>query len=160
MLNRLKDHPIQTIAAPRQVQPAPAVPADMRVANLMRLLKELRQAETLSRSDLARLTHLGVPTVHRLIQDLLAAELIGEIPAVQDSTVRGRPAVMYRLLDHGVLVAGVDFGNETTRFAIASASGRILISRTKRSSPATAPAGGGRCRGNRAAHRRAWRQPE
>jgi predicted NBD/HSP70 family sugar kinase len=115
------------------VRASPAVPADMRVSNLLRLLAELRQAEMLSRSDLARLTNLGVPTVHRLIQDLLAADLIVEIPAVQDSSVRGRPAVMYRLLDSGVLVAGVDFGNETTRFAIASASGRILVSRARRS---------------------------
>ncbi len=117
-----------------QMRASPAVPADMRVSNLLRLVAELRQADMLSRSDLARLTNLGVPTVHRLIQDLLAADLIVEIPAVQDSTVRGRPAVMYRLLDHGVLVAGVDFGNETTRFAIGSVSGRILISSTMRSS--------------------------
>ncbi len=133
MLKFLGERPIQTLGSGRQTQTAPSVPADMRVSNLMRLLKELRQTEMLSRSDLARLTNLGIPTVHRLIQDLLAADLIEEIPAMQDSSLRGRPAVMYHLLDRGVLVAGVDVGNETTRFAIASASGRVLLSRTKRS---------------------------
>ena len=103
----------------------------MRVSNLLRLLGELRQADSLSRSDLARQTGLGIPTVHRLIHELVAADLVVEIPAVQDSSLKGRPAVMYRLLERGVLVAGVDVGNETTRFAVASAAGRILASRTK-----------------------------
>jgi predicted NBD/HSP70 family sugar kinase len=131
MLKLLGEAPIQTVEAQRRMQAPPAVPADMRVSNLLRLLGELRQASMLSRSDLARLTKLGVPTVHRLIQELVVAGLIVEIPAVQDSSQKGRPAVMYRMLDRGVLVAGVDVGNETTRFAVASASGRILASRTK-----------------------------
>ena len=88
----------------------------------------------LSRSDLARLTDLGVPTVHRLILDLLALELITEIPARQDGGQKGRPAVMYQQRDLGVVVAGADIGNETTRFALASAAGRILASHQIRSS--------------------------
>ncbi len=135
MLISRGEGPIQTIEAGRAVKAPVTVPADMRVSNLMRLFQELRQGDMLSRSDLARRTHLGVPTVHRLIEDLLAADLIEEIPAVQDSRVRGRPAVTYRLLERGVLVAGVDFGNDSARFAIGATSGRILISRTKRSSP-------------------------
>src|SRR5271163_567021 len=131
MLKLLGENPVRAFTAKRLMQVQPAVPADMRVSNLLRLLGELRQAEMLSRSDLARLTGLGVPTVHRLIHELVAADLVVEIPAVQDSSLKGRPAVMYRLLERGVLVAGVDVGNETTRFAVASASGRILASRTK-----------------------------
>ena len=131
MFKNSGENPVQASAVKRPMQVPPAVPADMRVSNLLRLLGELRQADSLSRSDLARQTGLGIPTVHRLIHELVEADLVVEIPAVQDSSLKGRPAVMYRLLERGVLVAGVDVGNETTRFAVASAAGRILASRTK-----------------------------
>ena len=131
MLKLSGENPVQATSIKRPMQAPPAVPADMRVSNLLRLLGELRKADSLSRSDLARQTGLGIPTVHRLIHELVAADLVVEIPAVQDSSLKGRPAVMYRLLERGVLVAGVDVGNETTRFAVASASGHILASRTK-----------------------------
>ena len=107
-------------------------PADMRINNLLCVLSTLRQAETLSRSDLARLTHLGVPTVHRLIGDLLACGLVSEIPARQDHGQKGRPAVLYRTNDSMGLLAGVDFGNEMARFALASATGHVLASRSER----------------------------
>jgi predicted NBD/HSP70 family sugar kinase len=110
----------------------PAVPADMRISNSLRLLDALRHANTLSRSDLARIVNLGMPTVHRLVPDLLALGLVDEFPARQDGVQKGRPAVMYRLRDRGVLVAGVDVGNKTTRFAIASSAGKILTSSAHR----------------------------
>jgi predicted NBD/HSP70 family sugar kinase len=134
MLEDLGKKPIRAVSRASSTRRAPAVPADVRVGNLLRVLRTLREAETLSRSDLARLTSLGVPTVHRLILDLLALGLITEIPARQDGGQKGRPAVMYQQRDLGVVVVGVDVGNETTRFALASASGRILASHQIRSS--------------------------
>ena len=110
----------------------PAVPADMRLGNLLRVLDELRRSDTLSRSDLARLTTLGVPTVHRLVLDLQALGLVAEVPVDQDGRQKGRPAAMYRLDDTAVVVAGVDVGNETTRWALASLKGQILATQTKR----------------------------
>src|SRR5271168_1678879 len=103
MLKLPGENPAQPTPVKRLLQAPPAVPADMRVSNLLRLLGELRQADSLSRSDLARQTGLGIPTVHRLIHELVEADLIVEIPAVQDSSLKGRPAVMYRLLERGVL---------------------------------------------------------
>jgi predicted NBD/HSP70 family sugar kinase len=134
MLKTYEKISIQPGRAVARQSPQLAVPADMRINNLLCVLAELRNAEMLSRSDLARLTNLGVPTVHRLIGDLLATELVEEIPARQDQVQKGRPAVFYRLNEHAVLLAGVDIGNETTRFALASATGRILAFQTKRTS--------------------------
>lgn len=110
----------------------PAVPADMRLGNVLRVMDELCHSDTLSRSDLARLTTLGVPTVHRLVLDLQALGLVAEVPVDQGGRQKGRPATMYRLDDNGVVVAGVDIGNETTRWAIASLKGEVLATRTKR----------------------------
>ncbi len=118
--------------APDRSAYLPAVPSDMRLGNLLRMIDELRQADTLSRSDLARSTALGVPTVHRLVLDLQALGLVAEVLADQDHRQKGRPAALYRLEDRGVLVAGVDVGNETTRWAVASLTGRILAARTRR----------------------------
>jgi predicted NBD/HSP70 family sugar kinase len=85
----------------------------------------------MSRSDLARSTDLGVPTVHRLMSDLLDLGLVTECEQDGSRIKKGRPALTYRLRDGGVVVAGVDVGNGTTRFAVGSASGRILTSSRK-----------------------------
>lgn len=106
-------------------------PADMRINNLLCVLSTLRQAETLSRSDLARLTNLGVPTVHRLIGELQACGLVEEIPARQDHGQKGRPAILYQANDSMALLAGVDFGNQMARFALATASGRVLATHSQ-----------------------------
>jgi predicted NBD/HSP70 family sugar kinase len=127
------DRAIQPQAGQERLPRLPAVPADMRVGNLLRILDEMRHAEALSRSDLARLTSLGVPTVHRLILDLVTLGLAEEIAPRQDAIQVGRPAVLYRLRDRGVLLAGVDIGNETSRFVIASPAGKIIASSAKRS---------------------------
>jgi predicted NBD/HSP70 family sugar kinase len=123
---------LKMVSARDDLAHLPAVPADMRISNSLRLLDALRHADTLSRSDLARMVNLGMPTVHRLVSDLLALGLVDEFPARQDGVQKGRPAVMYRLRDRGVLVAGVDIGNKTSRFAIASSAGKILTSSAHR----------------------------
>lgn len=109
----------------------PGLPSDLRLGNLLRVLDEIQRADAVSRSELARLTTLGVPTVHRLILDLVALGLIEEIPPHQDGIHVGRPATSYRLYDRGMVVAGVDIGNETTRFILATPSGKILARRTR-----------------------------
>ncbi len=106
-------------------------PAELRINNLLFVLRTLRQGRALSRSDLARLTNLGVPTVHRLIGDLLASGLVLEIPARGEAR-QGRPALQYAVNERMALLAGVDFGNEAARFAIASAAGEILVAHTER----------------------------
>ena len=46
------------------------VPADVRLANLLRIVQELRGADTLSRSEVARQVGMSLPTAHRLVADL------------------------------------------------------------------------------------------
>jgi hypothetical protein len=58
---------LKMVSARDDLAHLPAVPADMRISNSLRLLDVLRHAATLSRSDLARMVNLGMPTVHRLL---------------------------------------------------------------------------------------------
>jgi predicted NBD/HSP70 family sugar kinase len=111
----------------RQLTPAPRLSTSSgRRDNLLALLHELRHADTLTRADLARLTGLAFPTVHRLLAALVDRGLVVEEPSTRATGGLGRPASLYRF-DRGVArVAGVDIGNETTRVAAAAANGTIL----------------------------------
>ena len=54
------------------------VPADMRLANLARIVKEMRNSGGLSRSDVARRVGMSLPTAHRLVSDLADLGLVQE----------------------------------------------------------------------------------
>jgi predicted NBD/HSP70 family sugar kinase len=110
------------------------VPADVRLANLVRIVQELRGAGALSRSDVARAVGMSLPTAHRLVADLVDLGLVlQENPAPGDTRL-GRPPVVYRFCDDVGLLAGIDIGNETTRLAITTLSGRAVASRSLPSS--------------------------
>jgi predicted NBD/HSP70 family sugar kinase len=114
----------------RQLTPAPQPSTSTgRRENLLALLYELRHAETLARTELARHTGLAVPTVHRLLAGLLAGGLVTEEPATRATGGLGRPASLYRFNSSVASVAGVDVGNETTRVTVAAANGTIIGSR-------------------------------
>ena len=111
----------------RHLTPAPRLSASAgRKENLLVLLHELRQADALTRTDLARRTGLAIPTVHRLLATLLASGLVAEEDATRATGGLGRPANLYRFAGSVASVAGVDVGNETTRVAVAAANGTII----------------------------------
>lgn len=102
---------------------------DVRLTNLLRILADLRAHGALSRSDLARMTGLAVPTVHRLVSELTAAGLVLEDEPAADESRLGRPPVVYRFHGEAGFLAGLDVGNQTTRASLVSLSGRRLASR-------------------------------
>jgi predicted NBD/HSP70 family sugar kinase len=104
------------------------VPADVRLANLARIIGELRQAGALSRSDVARRVGISLPTAHRLVSDLADLELVEEENPEADGSRLGRPPVVYRFREDAALLAGIDVGNETTRLAITTLAGRVITS--------------------------------
>ena len=63
-----------------------SVPADVRLANLGRVVRELRSAGALSRAEVACRSGVSVATGHRLISDLAESGL------VQEQGVTGGPA--------------------------------------------------------------------
>jgi predicted NBD/HSP70 family sugar kinase len=111
----------------RHLTPAPRLSTSAgRRENLLALLHELRHADALTRSDLAGLTGLAIPTVHRLLAQLLDSRLVGEQDLTRSTGGLGRPASLYRFAGAIASVAGVDVGNETTRVAVAAANGTII----------------------------------
>jgi predicted NBD/HSP70 family sugar kinase len=104
------------------------VPADVRLANLARIVRELRHTGALSRSDLARRVGVSLPTAHRLVSDLADIHLVEEESPEADASRLGRPPVLYRFREDAALLAGMDVGNESTRLAITTLSGRVLAS--------------------------------
>jgi glucokinase len=101
-------------------------PGDVRVANLARMTRELQDAGVLSRAELARRAGVSVPTGHRLIADLVDLGLAQRQPAPAGDGRPGRPPVLYRFRDEIALLAAADVGNETTRLAVTTLSGRVL----------------------------------
>jgi predicted NBD/HSP70 family sugar kinase len=106
------------------------VPADVRLANLARIVDELRQAGALSRSEVARRVGVSLPTAHRLVSDLAELELVEEEEPEADNSRLGRPPVVYRFRDDAGLLVGVDVGNESTRLAVTSLAGRVIMAQT------------------------------
>lgn len=110
------------------------VPADVRVANLVRIVRELRSTEALSRSQVARQVGMSLPTAHRLVADLADLGLVEEQSSPAGSPRLGRPPVVYRFRGSAGLLAGVNAGNETTRLSVAALSGQLLATRSLPSS--------------------------
>jgi predicted NBD/HSP70 family sugar kinase len=102
------------------------VPADVRLANLARVVDELRQAGVLSRSEVARRVGISLPTAHRLVSDLADLELVEEEEPEADNSRLGRPPVVYRFREDAGLLVGVDAGNESTRLSLTTLSGRVI----------------------------------
>jgi predicted NBD/HSP70 family sugar kinase len=110
-----------------QLTPAPRLSTSAgRRENLLALLHVLRQADTLTRTELATLTGLAIPTVHRLLGALLDSRLVVEDPATRATGGLGRPASLYRFDRSVASIAGIDVGNETTRVAVAAGNGTII----------------------------------
>ncbi|HEY2551063.1 MAG TPA: ROK family transcriptional regulator [Streptosporangiaceae bacterium] len=105
------------------------VPADVRLANLARIVREMRSTDRLSRADVARRAGVSLPTAHRLVSDLAVLGLVEQQRTVASRTRLGRPPVVYSFREDAALLAGIDAGNEWTRLALTTLSGRILAER-------------------------------
>jgi predicted NBD/HSP70 family sugar kinase len=105
-----------------------SVPADVRLANLGRVVRELRSAGALSRAEVACRSGVSVATGHRLISDLAESGLVQEQPITSGPARLGRPPVVYRFRDDVALLAAADVGNETTRLAVTTLAGHTLAS--------------------------------
>jgi predicted NBD/HSP70 family sugar kinase len=106
------------------------VPADVRLANLARIVDELRQAGVLSRSEVARRVGVSLPTAHRLVSDLAELQLVEEEQPEADNSRLGRPPVVYRFREDAGLLVGVDVGNESTRLAVTTLAGRVITAQS------------------------------
>jgi predicted NBD/HSP70 family sugar kinase len=94
-----------------------------------RILAALRQLGPVSRAELARRTALAPSTVSALVAELMRAGLVVEQDGEQAPSVGpkgGRPAIRLALHRSAGVVAGIDFGKQHLRIAVADLSHAFL----------------------------------
>jgi predicted NBD/HSP70 family sugar kinase len=103
--------------------------SEMRGINRSAVLEYLRQHKTASRTELARQLHFSKPTAMRIIDELLAGNLVRS--AGQKGGGLGRTQELLTLNESENLVIGIDLGGSHISGGIANIGGEILF-RTKK----------------------------
>lgn len=96
----------------------------IRQQNLSAVLVALQQHGTLSRTQLARLTHLNKSTITSLVADLLARGLVRETQTV--SRPLGRPAMLLELNPTGGRIIGLQIDADTFSIAYADLGAQVF----------------------------------
>ncbi|MFI6298712.1 ROK family protein [Nonomuraea sp. NPDC050790] len=105
----------------------------LRRINMVQTLRALRGRGPVGLTDLARHASLSRPTVESLVEDLLAAGWLRELPP--ETGQMGRPARLVAFHAAGGHVLGVDIGSYSVRATVADLDGAVLAARTERVSP-------------------------
>jgi predicted NBD/HSP70 family sugar kinase len=107
-------------------------PANLRRLGRIRVLEALHQWGRLSRPDLIKRTGLARATVGSVITDLMAAGLVTEGEASQQSQPQrtGRPARTIGLLPTAAYAVGLDIGHDHVRCMVCDLSGEPIGDRT------------------------------
>lgn len=102
---------------------------ELKRRNLLLLMNTLRSGGSMSRAQLADAVGLSVPSVHRLVGELISREWVSAAPDGRGPIRPGRPTMQFRLADRRAVIAGVDVGSETTRLVVGSLGGEVLATR-------------------------------
>ena len=113
----------------------------IRLRNLVAVLKVIREQSSISRVEIAGMLHLHPSTVSRLVDELMGLELVREGAERGASTERGgrRPIVLHFNPGAGYLI-GVDLGGTSMMGGLADLNGEIVL---RRSAPSTSAPGEG-----------------
>ncbi|GAA3491700.1 ROK family transcriptional regulator [Streptomyces cremeus] len=101
----------------------------LRRINLVTTLRTVRDRGPTSLTELARRVGLSRPTVESLVEELLAAGWLRELPP--EAGQMGRPARLVAFHAAGSHVLGVDIGSYSVRAQVADLSGAAAASRTR-----------------------------
>jgi glucokinase len=96
----------------------------MRSINRSAVLDLLRQESPLARTEIARRLNMSLPTVMRIVDELLAEELVRPVGHAAPS--RGRPRALLEFSGAAHAVIGIDLGGVTWIGAIANLTGAVL----------------------------------
>ncbi|HEY3297475.1 MAG TPA: ROK family transcriptional regulator [Armatimonadota bacterium] len=96
----------------------------LRRANSHAVLTALREHEGISRGDIAKLTGLSLPTVCRVVNDLLNGGIVTEIGAVVVNGARRKTALL-DIDPNGGWVVALDIGGSRIRSAAIDLSGNL-----------------------------------
>ena len=111
----------------------------MREVNRSIVLDMIRRGGRISRTDLARRSHLTKPTVSAIVEDLIAGGVVQEVGFGKAVASGGRRARLLQFNEGSAAYLGVRVGVHVTSVAIADARGEIRVTRdlpTPQASPA------------------------
>lgn len=98
--------------------------AELHAINRMAVLELIRHEEPISRTEIARVLDISVPTAMRIVDGLVAEGLVR--PANVKEWSGGRKRELYRYNGEAHLVIGVDLGGTKIYGAVANLRGEIL----------------------------------
>ncbi|WP_214322470.1 ROK family transcriptional regulator [Nonomuraea sediminis] len=107
----------------------------VRRINLAATIRALRGHGPVGLTDLAKRTALSRPTVESLVEELLAAGWIRELPP--ESGQMGRPARLVTFNAIGGYVVGVDVGSYIIRATLSDLEGEVVAQHAERVDPAS-----------------------
>ncbi len=102
------------------------LPSDIRVENALAIIHCLQGRSGALRADIARLTGLSIPAVHRQIDEMIRLGLVEEFAAEHPVNHLGRPATSVRFVADNALLAGVDVGTHSTRVLVTDSTLEVL----------------------------------
>jgi predicted NBD/HSP70 family sugar kinase len=98
--------------------------SQMRIINQSAVLELLRRESPISRSDIGRKLDISLPTVMRIIDDLISRDLVTELDETEWSGGRRKQLLQFNQKDN--LVIGLDLGGMSLYGALADIGGNIL----------------------------------
>lgn len=101
----------------------------MREVNRSIVLDMIRRGGRISRTDLARRSHLTKPTVSAIVEDLIAGGVVQEVGYGKAVASGGRRARLLQFNEASAAYLGLRVGVHTTSVAIADARGQIRATR-------------------------------
>ncbi len=109
----------------------------MKHVNRSAILELIRQHSPMARSEISRLLKISLPTVIRIVDELIADGLVCSTGETAGDT--GRPCELLEYNKNGSAVIGIDLGGTNTKSGIVSREGELLHTAVTQT-----PAGGGR----------------
>jgi N-acetylglucosamine repressor len=95
--------------------------------NIRTIISAIRTNERVSRQEIARLTQLSIPTVWRLVDELLAGKIVRETPAYAISKKRGPKTSLVEINPKAGWVAALEIEGERIRAAAIDMTGNRLV---------------------------------
>lgn len=96
----------------------------MRQVNRSAILELIRQASPIARSEISRLLELSMPTIVRIVDELIHDRLVRSTGKTAGAT--GRPRELLEYNKNGSAVIGIDLGGTKLYGALANIGGEIL----------------------------------
>ena len=101
---------------------------EMRGVNRTAVLDLIRTEGPISRTEIASILKISLPTSMRIVDELIQAELVISTGKKEKSGGRKRPLLAFNAEEH--LVIGVDMNSDSVYGAVADLSGKILVENT------------------------------